>query len=248
MVAIARLDRSVRPEDLAPPVGTVIVEQELAARFGLEEVLATTGRYGGHLFAFVDAKGLLAAPDRLRLPLADRRPGETAFAVARRADGAWRYLGVARWLDDDALWAIPEVDFATWRAWGEGREVSRRLPDGALAQAQQIATAIVSLGEGDRWIEQAGQRRARVVGEAPRGGLRIDGGEGGFAERTVSVADLAWVVAADKDVRVAGGILNEERVNRLRYLEGTPKGSTRWIDTGWAIAAWARGRGLVRDV
>lgn len=29
-----------------------------------------------------------------------------------------------------------------------------------------------------------------------------------------------------------GGLLDEERVNRLRYLEGTPKASTRWIDTG----------------
>jgi hypothetical protein len=35
---------------------------------------------------------------------------------------------------------------------------------------------------------------------------------------------------------MTGGILDEARVNRLRYLEGTPKASTRWIDTGWAIA------------
>jgi hypothetical protein len=33
----------------------------------------------------------------------------------------------------------------------------------------------------------------------------------------------------------------------LRYLEGTPKESTRWIDTGWAIAAWQLGKGHVHD-
>jgi hypothetical protein len=39
------------------------------------------------------------------------------------------------------------------------------------------------------------------------------------------------------DVAEHGGILDEARVNRVRYLEGTPKSATRWIDTGWAIAA-----------
>lgn len=34
-------------------------------------------------------------------------------------------------------------------------------------------------------------------------------------------------------------IIDEARVNRVRYLEGTPKGSTRWIDTGWAITLFA---------
>ncbi len=36
-------------------------------------------------------------------------------------------------------------------------------------------------------------------------------------------------------------------VNRVRYLEGTPKGSTRWVDTGGALAAWSLGKNLVRD-
>jgi hypothetical protein len=81
-------------------------------------------------------------------------------------------------------------------------------------------------------------RTARILGRAPRGGLRIDGGEGGFAERTLSLTDLAWVAAASDEVRAHGGLLDEARVNRLRYLDGTPKGSTRWIDTGWAIAGW----------
>ena len=58
---------------------------------------------------------------------------------------------------------------------------------------------------------------------------------GGFAERTVSVTDLAWALCADEDVRAQGGVLDEARVNRLRYLDGTPKSATRWIDTGWAL-------------
>jgi hypothetical protein len=58
---------------------------------------------------------------------------------------------------------------------------------------------------------------------------------GGFKERTVSLKDIAWVLVARDDVANAGGVLGEARVNRLRYLEGTPKGATRWIDTGWAI-------------
>lgn len=52
----------------------------------------------------------------------------------------------------------------------------------------------------------------------------------------VTVKDLAWVLVAADDVARNGGVLDETRVNRVRYLEGTPKGSTRWIDTGWAIA------------
>ena len=76
------------------------------------------------------------------------------------------------------------------------------------------------------------------MGAAARGGIRVDGGPGGFAERTVSLIDLAWVVVAADDVAANGGVLDEPRVNRLRYLEGVPRISTRWIDTGWAIAGW----------
>ena len=76
-----------------------------------------------------------------------------------------------------------------------------------------------------------------MLGATARGGLRIDGGEGGFAERTVSLTDLGWAILARDDVAERGGLLDEARVNKLRYLEGTPKGSTRFIDTGWALAA-----------
>lgn len=80
-----------------------------------------------------------------------------------------------------------------------------------------------------------GEKQCRIVGPAKNGGLLVDGGPGGFAERTVSLTDIAWVLAASDDVAERGGLLDEQRVNRLRYIDGTPKGSTRWIDTGWAI-------------
>jgi hypothetical protein len=65
--------------------------------------------------------------------------------------------------------------------------------------------------------------------------VRIAGEAGAFAERTISLADLGWTQLAADEVRLVGGLLDEARVNRLRYIEGTPKASTRWIDTGWAI-------------
>lgn len=56
----------------------------------------------------------------------------------------------------------------------------------------------MAVPDAERTIEQPNGRRARVLGRAQRGGLRIDGGEGGFAERTVTRIDLAWVIAADE--------------------------------------------------
>lgn len=249
MTVIARLERAIHPEDLAPPSGAMLSEDQLAQTFGIEGLPPRSGRYGGHLFIFVDEKGMLVAPDRVRFVLADRRPGETAFVLARRDDTTYRYLGVGRSGDDEpSTWHIPDADYATWRAWGEGREASRALPAGALARAQLAADALLALPERERSIVQSDGRRARVLGSAQRGGLRVDGGGGkeGFAERTVSLVDLAWVILADDEVRERGGVLDEARVNVLRYLEGTPKGSTRWIDTGWALAAWQRAKPLVR--
>lgn len=163
----------------------------------------------------------------------------------KAVDGAFRYLGVGRWLDDEAKWAIPEVDFTTWRTWGEGRETSRPLPDGALGRAQVVIDELLARPAEKHWLERADGRRARVLGAAARGGLRIDGGDGGFTERTVSVNDVAWVVAADDWARDNKTVLDEAVVNRCRYLAGTPKSSTRFIDTGWALALWQNGKSLV---
>jgi superfamily II DNA or RNA helicase/diadenosine tetraphosphate (Ap4A) HIT family hydrolase/SOS-response transcriptional repressor LexA len=244
MVPIARLERSLRPEDLAPAVGTVCSEEELAPLFGLDELPPRSDRHAGHLFVFVDQPDVLIEPDRLRFSGLTPRPAETAFVLAKRGDASWQYLGVARQTEDRGTWSLPAVDFPTWRAWGRGREASRRLPEGALDKAQLAAAELLARPEAQRWIHR-GERRARIVGKARDGGLRIDGGPGGFAERTVSLVDLAWVIYAVEDVASTGGLMNEARVNKLRYLDATPKESTRWIDTGWAIAAWqAVGVGL----
>jgi hypothetical protein len=123
-VPIARLERIVSPSDLAPPIGTVMNESELATRFGLEELEAVSGRHQGHLFIFLNENGQLPEPDRLRYDGDAPRPSETAFVLARRpADASYRYIGVARQTESPRLWSIPEVDYATWRKYGSGREV-----------------------------------------------------------------------------------------------------------------------------
>ena len=244
---IARLERTIRPEDLAPSIGTVIAEAELAARFGLDLVDPQSDRYGGHLFLMIDKKGQLLAPDRVHISGITPRPAETAFVLVQREEGSWQYVGVGRQTAEHDIWTLAAVDFGTWRRWGEGRDVSRRLPEGALAKAQLAINALLALPEDQRWIARSDGRRARVLGAAPRGGVRVDGGEGGFAERTVSPTDLAWVIATSEEVSQLGGMVDEQRVNKVRYLEGTPKGSTRWIDTGWAIAAWNIAKSRVRE-
>jgi hypothetical protein len=243
MVPIARLERVIFPSDLAPARGTVLTEPELPSQFGLDRIEPLSGRHKGHLFIFVSAKGQLSEPDRVKFDAIAPRPSETAFVLAKRGDTNWRYLGVARQTGEPGVWAIPDVDFESWRAYGNGGSISRRLPDDAKVRAQVIADALLARPEVDRWLQRAEGNRARVVGPAPRGGIRIDGGPAGFAERTVSLIDLAWVIVAADDVAEHGGMLDEGRVNRVRYLEGTPKASTRWIDTGWAIAAWHASQG-----
>lgn len=235
---IARLEAVVRPEELAPTRGEVIESHELAVRFGLEVLPATTGRHHGHLFLFLEARGSLSAYDQAYVPGDKPRPGETAFVLAKHRE-AWKYLGVGRQAGVENRWTIPEVDFATLRALGEGREASRRLPEGAEARALQLVTALLSPGEGERWLERSNGRRARIIGPSKQGGLRIDGGPGpgAFAERTVSRVDLAWAIVTADSVAKNGGLLDEAHLNRLRYLEGTPKSATRYIDSGWALAA-----------
>ena len=186
------------------------------------------------MFLLVDARDSFTASDRLRSIIDDRRPGETAFVLARATAGDdWRYCGVAHWLEDESQWHVPELDFATWRALGSGRDCSRRLPALAKKRAdEQLDTLFQQVGPGG-WL-QHGAKRCRLVARTASG-VRIDGGDDGFAARTVSTTDVAWVLLAADDVAANGGLLDEARVNRLRYLDGTPKGSTRWIDTGWAI-------------
>jgi hypothetical protein len=142
-------------------------------------------------------------------------------------------VGDSLWNEASRTWAIPYVDWSTWKALGAGRESSRRLADEDLEAARKAAAEIVARFEG-AFVERGG-KRCRVVGRSAQGGVRVDGGPGGFKERTVSLTDLGWVFAAKRDVAASGAVLDEARVNRLRYLEGTPRSATRWIDTGWAI-------------
>ena len=181
------------------------------------------------MFAFVEKPGLFEEPDRLRWDI-DRRPGETMYVIARG-----RYCGVARWSDSESRWVLPELDYATWRALGKGRSASRRLPDGAIERAREVVDALLEAHPAGSVVERDG-KRVRIVGRSAEGGVRVDGGEGAFKERTVSLTDIAWVLVARDDVDREGGVLDEARVNRVRYLEGTPKEATRWIDTGHAMA------------
>jgi hypothetical protein len=117
MVPVARLERVIRPESLAPPVGTIVREDELTARFGMASIAAHSGRYDGHLFVFVDLKGVLVEPDSIEYSAKPQRPGETAFVLAKQGDEGWRYLGVARSSGTDGAWHIEAVDHATPPTW-----------------------------------------------------------------------------------------------------------------------------------
>lgn len=101
---IAVLVACVRPESLAPAVGTLLQAGELADAFGLPEpprVEREQDRRFGHLFLSLsstpgDADAAARAPR-----VGDLRPGETAFLLVRE-EGAerWRYAGVAHWRDE----------------------------------------------------------------------------------------------------------------------------------------------------
>jgi hypothetical protein len=235
VVPIALLAEAIPPERLGPERGALFTDEQVMEHFGLSTP-PKTGRHEGHLFLCVTEKGALTEADRLDLRIMGRRPAETAFVLTREvSQESWRYWGVARWREDEGRWALAEpVDYATWRALGHGRSSSRRLPEEATTRAAAWVDQLLTVSPSGRLIEQGG-KRCRILGKAPAGGLRIDGGEGGFAERTVSLMDIAWALLAQQEAHASGGMLDEALVNRLRYLEGTPKESTRWIDTGWAL-------------
>ncbi|HRE89334.1 MAG TPA: hypothetical protein PK095_09350, partial [Myxococcota bacterium] len=115
--------------------------------------------------------------------------------------------------------------------------VSRALPDDYRERASAFAEAIVARFAGSG-LQDFDGHRVRVVGRAARGGLRIDGGPEGFRERTVSLDDLGWVLAASDEAERLGVAVDEALVNRLRYVDGTRRDQTRWIDTGWAMRLW----------
>lgn len=152
-----------------------------------------------------------------------------------------RYHGLARRQSLDSPWDIQEVDFKTWRQYGGGRGSSRPLPERAKTYAQAFISAYVGKQMHGKFIEALGER-CRILGVTRSGSIRIDGGgeEGGFGERTISVTDLGWVLLARIEARhSASRLVTEQLVNELRYLAGTPKASTRYIDTRWALVLTA---------
>ena len=234
---IARIERVVTPESLAPAVGAELDEAALAAHFGWDEFTQALRR-DGHRFAWITGPGAMSAPDRIADDGNAAWPGETTFVFTRvSATGPWRYDGVARWNEDEGAWVFDGVDRTTWQAIGGGRGASRTLPREVHARVDAwIARIEASPGFG-AMVEVDG-KAFRVVRRSAEGGLRVDGGPSGFKERTVSRSDLGWTLLAADDVVRNGGVLDEARVNRLRYLDGTTKDATRWIDTGWAILLW----------
>jgi hypothetical protein len=96
---IAQLVATIRPETLGPAIGERLAPDAIRAAFGLASVtlLERTARYEGHLFLVITDKGHFTEPDQLQTIITDRRPGETAFVLARPAAGApFRYCGVVR--------------------------------------------------------------------------------------------------------------------------------------------------------
>ena len=74
----------------------------------------------------------------------------------------------------------------------------------------------------------------RLLTSEPEEPVPVPGPEG-FKARNVSRSDLGRTAFAHEVAERTGASLDEALVNRLRYVDGTPRGSTRWIDTGWAL-------------
>ena len=231
-VPVALLEQVIRPEELGPEVGAILSEEELSQGFGLQTPLKS-GRVEGHLFVMLEDASSFVAPDRLRWPATERRPGETLFVLLRQGDARWRYCGVGSWSGQEDRWLTPAFDFKTWRAISDSRSCSRTLPAEAEARARSFVIDLLARHPLGTWVE-AGGRRFQLNGPAPQGGVRIKAGSEESRDRTISLADLGWSLLARDQT---GGPVDEVAVNRLRYIEGTPKDSTRWIDTGWALCS-----------
>ena len=202
--------------------------------YELEELGSMLGK---DRLLIVDQPKQLIDPVTLRADEGDTRQ-QAHLVIMDETTQRVRYHGPAQRQSLDSPWDIQEVNLETWRQYG-GRGVSRPLPERARAYAQAFISAYVGKQMHGKFIEALGER-CRILGVTRSGSIRIDGGEGGFGERTISVTDLGWVLLARIEAsHHSSRIVNEQFVNELRYLAGTPKASTRYIDTRWALVLTA---------
>jgi hypothetical protein len=98
---IASLLDIVRPEQIAPEVGRVLSDDDLAPAFGLTSAPRRTGRVDGHLFLCLTRNAPSDALDRIHAPGLRPRPGETAYVLRRSEDQkGWEYVGLAHWSEE----------------------------------------------------------------------------------------------------------------------------------------------------
>lgn len=147
----------------------------------------------------------------------------------------WTTHGEATRARDAEIWDIDEVPYTLWKQYGQGRGSSRALPEHFGVYAIALLEAVSARLAQDTVYERDG-KRCVVRKIDPRRGIFIDGGEHGFKGRQVSTLDVSWAMMARQEALVRGRARADERlVNELRYLPGTPSGSTRYIDTRWAL-------------
>lgn len=221
---LALVKRVIRPEDLAPER---LATGSLPDLFPWVEEEPSPGwsRIGGHLFLFLDHPGQAESPRQVRVLVPSPRPAETAFVCHRHGEG-WRYLGIGK--GGNQLWRLAEMDYLAWsalRAEGVRGGLSRKLPEGARERAREFIRGL-----------RVGSRRTldglslTVLGITSKGGVLVED-PGRVNERSVSETDLAWVLLAKQ----SSAPLDQAGVHQLRYIEGTPRTSTRWLDTGYAL-------------
>ncbi|WP_437546945.1 hypothetical protein WME97_43880 [Sorangium sp. So ce367] len=107
---------------------------------------------------------------------------------------------------EEGFWACPGIEHAARTApWDQAAgRADRSRP--APSSAQALVEGLLRRPGAGGFVERDGAHW-RIIGRADGGGLRIDGGPEGFAERTVSLTDLAWAIVASDDVRKNGECL-----------------------------------------
>jgi superfamily II DNA or RNA helicase/HKD family nuclease len=212
--------------------GATLSGEEIASALGLgKDHITEPGELAvsdAWSVAFVAASDALARYDLLRGALETER----AHVFFMREDGeGWVYHGVGARAEDAGAWRIDDVDASTYARFCDKPSKSRTLPEYAKQWAKQYAEALLArVGEGGS-INARG-KTCRVVTVTESGTVHVDIG-GTSKNRKVTNTDLAWVLLARASARTP--LVDQDQVNRLRFLPGTAKGSMRYIDTGWAL-------------